>query len=240
MLGGAPFEDASVQNLPHLIAFGLAMPAGIAVSSDIAARINWGAMNSDAESAGAAIALAIAEGASIDVLDSSTSASLSTMTRSQLIKGAIAQLNIEDFFPDHPWNSHKEESLAACFHTLAALFMRLGDTDAAEECIIQGDQFEDSPRALALKALLSKLQGETLGAVANMVSSLQQYEQRKADNGSHYLAFKPNNIEVINYRLKEGLEALNKRDNEEALSKFTEAVFNFDPFYSEMGLDKLN
>ena len=79
--------------------------------------------------------------------------------------------------------------------------------------------------------------GEVLGAVANMVSSLQQYEQRKKDNSKHYSRFAPNNLETINQNLNAGLEALNKRNNEEALTFFTKAVFQFDPFYQDTGID---
>lgn len=68
-----------------------------------------------------------------------------------------------------------------------------------------------------------------------MVSSLQQYETRKNDdNKSHYLSFKPNDLEVVNSKLHAGLEALNLRDNESALSYFAEAVFDFDPLDKDL------
>jgi len=150
---------------------------------------------------------------------------------------AVNNCNIEDLFPAHPWANHEEESAAASYHTLAAHFMRLGDSDSALACLSFSDQFEDSPRSLALKGLIAQTRGELLGAVANMVSSLQQYESRKNDHGNtHYLTFKPNNLEAVNSKLHAGLEALNLRDNESALGYFAEAVFDFDPFYKELGV----
>lgn len=157
--------------------------------------------------------------------------------KSSFMKAALSCCNIEELFPNHAWQSHQEESVAACYHELAARFIRLDDLESAEDCLKQSERFEESPRALALKALISKRHGEILGAVAHMVSSLQQYEQRKTATDSHYLSFNPNNIEKINTQLEEGLSALNKRDNESALNKFTEAVFNFDSFYNQMGLN---
>jgi hypothetical protein len=81
-------------------------------------------------------------------------------------------------------------------------------------------------------------QGEMLGAVANMVSSLKQYEIRKAKNG-HYLSFTPSNIEAMNTSLHAGLSALNKQDNPAALEHFASAVFQFDKFYHDCGIDSV-
>jgi hypothetical protein len=44
---------------------------------------------------------------------------------------------------------------------------------------------------------------------------------------------------VINSRLVDGLNALNKRENDKAITHFSEAVFNFDSFYAEHGVQKL-
>lgn len=156
---------------------------------------------------------------------------------------AINSCNIEDLFPHHAWAQHGEESAAASYHTLAALFIRLNDTDSAMECLAFSDKLEDSPRSLALKGMIAMSRGETLGAVANIVSSLQQYEIRKDANG-HYLHFQPQDLEGINRSLRDGLSALNKRDNEAALKHFADAVFSFDTFFSETGItglqDRLN
>ena len=162
---------------------------------------------------------------------------ISSESTSRCLNTAVNSCNIEELFPAHPWSSHEEESAAASYHTLAAHFMRLGDSDSALACLSFSDQFEDSPRSLALKGLIAQTRGELLGAVANMVSSLQQYETRKnEDDKTHYLSFKPSNLEVVNSKLHAGLEALNLRDNESALGYFAEAVFDFDPFYKELGV----
>ncbi len=163
---------------------------------------------------------------------------LSDAARARILKALIASANVEDLFPNHDWKNNDKESAAASYHTLAALFIRLGDDASAEECLQLSDGLEDSPRSLALKGILARERGEILGAVANMVSSLQQYEIRKKENADHYSRFNPHNIEVINESLNAGLQALNKRENEVALNCFTEAVFNFDPFYSQLGMDR--
>jgi tetratricopeptide (TPR) repeat protein len=169
--------------------------------------------------------------------DLASSLAMSNESASRSLNTAVNSCNIEELFPAHPWASHEEESAAASYHTLAAHFMRLGDSDSALACLSFSDQFEDSPRSLALKGLIAQTRGELLGAVANMVSSLQQYESRKNDgHNNHYLSFKPNNLEMVNSKLHAGLEALNLRDNESALGYFAEAVFDFDPFYAELGV----
>lgn len=161
---------------------------------------------------------------------------LSREMRAKLLRWAIQNCNIEDLFPNHAWREHEEESAAACYHTLAALFIRFGDTSSALECLELSDQLEDSPRSLALKGIIALDRGETLGAVANLVSSLQQYELRKKSDGAHYLSFTPINLERISSNLNAGLQALNKRNNEEAVEHFAEAVYDFDTFYSEYGV----
>lgn len=153
------------------------------------------------------------------------------------IKQAIDLFNIEDLFPNHPWEQHEEESAAACYHTLAALLLKFGDNTHAQECLALSDRLEDSPRALALRGFVAMKQGETLGAVANLVSSLQQYETRKEDSKEHYLSFSPVNLEQVNSDLVSGLDALNRRDNAAALNFFAQAVFGFDGFYKELGLE---
>ncbi len=239
-IGAQSLEDASTGGLVQLTAYDLGIPAAIALTIDRWRDMNISSSGSAAQIAASILGIALSGGAEIRSLSSESAYEVSSASRAEMLKTVLESHNIEDIFPNHSWDAHQEESLAACYHTLAAIFIRLGDFESAEECLSQSDTFEDSPRALALKAIISKLHGETLGAVANMVSSLQQYEQRKNRDGSHYLTFKPTDIEKINYRLKEGLEALNQRDNEAALSKFTEAVFDFDSFYTEMGLDKIN
>ncbi|MGA1191880.1 MAG: hypothetical protein ACO3XO_06330 [Bdellovibrionota bacterium] len=154
-----------------------------------------------------------------------------------LLRYALAVINIEDLFPQHSWEEYPEESAAACYHSLAAKFIALGELPTARECLLQSDQLEDSPRSLALKGIIAMHEGEVLSAVANMVSSLQEYERRKGGESSHYLSFTPNNLEVINSRLQSGLSALNEQKNDKAAEFFTDAVFEFDGFYRECGLE---
>ena len=165
---------------------------------------------------------------------------LSDDARARLLGYAVNACNIEELFPNHAWQQHEEESAAACYHTLAALFIRFGDLDTAKECLAFSDRLEDSPRSLALRALIALSEGETLGAVANLISSLQQYEIRKRnENNTHYLSFSPPDLAAVNTELHEGLNALNKQDNRTALNHFAAAVFHFDGFYRQNGLDGL-
>lgn len=154
------------------------------------------------------------------------------------IQFAISTINIEELFPNHQWKQFEEESAAACYHALAARFIALGAFEQAKECLQYGDRLEDSPRSLALKGLIALKQGEVLAAVANMVSSLQEYEKRKGEGSTHYLTFQPKNLEIINTSLQNGLSALNKHENDIAAGYFTDAVFQFDEFYKDCGLEQ--
>jgi hypothetical protein len=164
---------------------------------------------------------------------------LSPEERGRALKVAVDTINIEELFPNHAWNEFSQESAAAAYHSLAALFIQFGDMTSAEEALRCSESLEESPRYFALQGLLSHKKGETLGAVANMVSSLQCYESRKVNDGKHYLTFTPKNLEIINSRLVDGLNALNKRENDKAMTHFSEAVFNFDSFYGEHGVQLL-
>jgi hypothetical protein len=144
---------------------------------------------------------------------------LSPEAKARCLKVAVDGMNIEELFPNHNWGTYSEESAAASYHELTALFLRFQDPASAAECLDCSEKLE-----------------ETLGAVANLVSSLQCYESRKTNDGKHYLTFTPTNLETVQSRLAEGLEALNQRDNERALASFSDAVFTFDSFYNEIGL----
>ncbi|NMC63532.1 MAG: hypothetical protein GYA55_10255 [SAR324 cluster bacterium] len=187
---------------------------------------------------------ALAIGEEITMLSSSSSdfepitpkRILSASDMAKLIRFAISEFNIEDLFPNYAWVEHEEESLSLCYHTLAAIFIKIGDWEGATECLNISEQFEDSPRLLALRGIVASKQGRTLEAVANMVSSLQQYESRKKNDGEHYLSFNPSSLEDINVDLKDGLDALNQRDNSKAFECFSNAIFNFDTFYRDLGI----
>lgn len=164
------------------------------------------------------------------------SMALSGEALARITSSLIANCNIEDLFPNHPWSNHSEESAAASYHALAALFVRFGQMDSATECLRLSDSLEDSPRSLALRALIAERQGEMLGAVANIVASLQQYETRKNNDGSHYLSFNPENEAIMSTELEAGLSALNKSDNSLAYRHFSKVVFGFDPLFRSVGL----
>lgn len=155
------------------------------------------------------------------------------------LHAAVDSLNIEELFPQHNWMSFGKESAAAAYHSLAALFLRFGDQNAAAQCLECSQRLEDSPRYFALKGLMQNVNGETLGAVASLVSSLQMYEERKAGTSQHYITFSPSDLEIVETRLAQGLNALNDKDNERAIEHFSQAVFNFDSFFARHGVERL-
>jgi hypothetical protein len=161
---------------------------------------------------------------------------LSPAAKARSLHYAVDGMNIEELFPNHNWKTFSQESAAAAYHSLAALFLRFGDADKAAQSLSCSERLEESPRFFALQGLIQHAQGETLGAVANFVSSLQCYEARKKADSSHYLTFTPGDLETIKARLAEGLEALTRRDNARALASFSDAVFNFDSFYADHGV----
>jgi hypothetical protein len=161
---------------------------------------------------------------------------LSARAKARALQLAADKMNIEELFPNHNWSTFSQESAAAAYHSLAALFLRFQDPESAAQCLSCSERLEDSPRYFALQGLIQYAQGETLGAVANFVSSLQAYEARKKNDGNHYLNFAPGDLDTIKARMAEGLEALNKRDNARALASFSDAVFNFDSFYRDHGV----
>ncbi len=164
-----------------------------------------------------------------------------TSERAHLLNYVVNNCEIEELFPNHPWDRFPEESAAASYHTLAAMFLKLNDIENAEECLNCSDMLEESPRSLAIKGLISLNKGETLGAVSNFINSLKCYEGRKRDdNQQHYLTFNPEDFNEINTKMHKGLDALNSKDNETAMQNFAEAVFDFDSFYSEQGIDEIN
>ena len=173
----------------------------------------------------------------INPADAARLADLSNAQMARCLHAAIDSLNIEELFPQHNWASFSKESAAAAYHSLAALFLRFGDQNASSQCLDCSQRLEESPRYFALKGLLQNASGETLGAVANLVSSLQMYEERKASSGSHYITFTPTDLDAVQTRLAQGLSALNAKDNSRAIEHFSEAVFNFDPFFAQHGVE---
>ena len=153
------------------------------------------------------------------------------------LKQLIDLANIEEIFPNLPWKSNEKESAAVSYQSLAAQFIRLGDDETALECLGLSDEFEESPRSFALRGLVCSNRGEKLSAVANMVSSLQQYEVQKRAGAISKLEIERIDINTVNEKLHLGLEALNHRENDTAFAHFTDAVFAFDPFFRDNGID---
>ncbi len=145
-----------------------------------------------------------------------------------ILKCIIELFNIEDIFPSLEWSSNPKQSAAHSYQLLASQFLLLGDNDAALECINISDQFMETARSYALRAVIASQKGETLAAVANMVTSLQQYEE------SAPLGSLNDQIECsVTSSLQDGLNALNDQNNQLALEKFTHAIAEYDPYFKE-------
>jgi len=148
------------------------------------------------------------------------------------VRKAIESVAIEDLYPTLAWIVNEQESGASAYHSLAAKFIRLGDFASAESCLARAEQLHASPRTLALRAVIAMERGETFGAIAKLVASLQEYEQGSKTPSS----LLSENVEHVNSELKRGLEKLNAQDNSGALQHFVRAIREFDGFYSESGL----
>jgi len=61
---------------------------------------------------------------------------LSPAETAECLRHTINFVNIEELFPNHSWDLHGKESVAACYHTLTAHFIRLNDIDSALESFI--------------------------------------------------------------------------------------------------------
>ena len=167
--------------------------------------------------------------------------SLDNLIRSRMLRDLIQNANIEDLFPNNNWGAFSKESAAVSYHTLCAMFIKFNDLTTAKECLNLSQAFVDSPRSLALRGLIALEQNDDLGAVANMVSSLQLYEKRKKEiNNMEKINSSKDNLNIIEDRLTQGLDALNKRDNHKAATIFADAVYNFDDFFEEQNIKKIN
>ena len=195
-----------------------------------------------------ALIKSIADGDSVRVIDAispaislaraESTSRLSDAARARCLQVAVDSMNIEELFPNYNWALYSQESAATAFHTLSALFLRLGEPELAMECLACSEKLEESPRYFALQGFIHAAQGEKLGAVASLVSSLQCYETRKEEDKSHYLHFAPQNIEVVKTHLEQGLDALNRKDNDTALRSFSDAIYCFDDFYQDLGIKR--
>lgn len=154
------------------------------------------------------------------------------------LRHSIEVIPVEELFPSNPWDTRRPESTLSCYQQLAAKFVRFGDLQAAESCLNQADRISESARSLALRAVIAMERGETLGAIAKLITSLQEYEQQKQPSASLAIESGSNSpaFDSVNTELKAGLDALNAQDNSSALRHFARAVREFDSFYRDSGL----
>jgi tetratricopeptide (TPR) repeat protein len=187
---------------------------------------------------------AYSRGESIEIIDSeitvpSDLGAIQAQNRElgRALRHAIEVIPVEELFPSNPWDTRHPESTLSCYQQLAAKFVRFGDLQAAESCLNQADRIAESPRSLALRAVVAMERGETLGAIAKLITSLQEYEQQRQPRASIAVESGTNPpFDSVNTELKAGLDALNAQDNSSALRHFARAVREFDSFYRDSGL----
>jgi hypothetical protein len=162
---------------------------------------------------------------------SSAQHQLSRSEKALFLRLMLQSCNIEEIFPALTWDDSPEESATSAYHDLAAALLKFGDTTAALQCLEISDQFKESPRSFVMRGVIASQKGDTLAAVANIVSSLQQYEQIGSKNSLR------DNLEIsITECLQKGLEALNNHDNLLAYTKFAEAINTYDNYFEQKGI----
>lgn len=160
---------------------------------------------------------------------------LSEYERAAIMKELLRISNLEELFYSVGWDSPSEVSQKAahCYRELATFFLRMGDTESATECIDLSESLYESPRSLALRAIIAASKGDPLTAVANLVSSLQQYEEVAASKGnSGYQLSEQVEVDVTR-NMKQGLKTLNQKDNLKAFSFFANAVSKYDEYFAQ-------
>jgi hypothetical protein len=160
---------------------------------------------------------------------------LSEFERAAIMKELLTISNIEEIFHSVGWEVTSEipPKAAHCYRELASFFLRMGDIGSATECIDIGESLYESPRSLALRAIIAATKGDSLTAVANLISSLQQYEETAASEGSSGQRL-AEQVEVeVTRSMKQGLKALNQKDNLKAFSYFASAISKYDEFFAQ-------
>jgi hypothetical protein len=167
-------------------------------------------------------------------------ASSSDSERARILHHLLLTYSIQELYPLLPWDTNQKEIGATCYQKLAAAFIKLADYRAAKECLHLSDSLLESPRSQGLKALISVAHGENLGAVANLITSLQQYEKYQLIHpGSDGFDFHPKDMNVLGSNLCSGLKALDHNDQRQAISYLARAICEFDSFYDEQNLQRL-
>lgn len=159
---------------------------------------------------------------------------LSEFERAAVMKELLRISNIEELFQSVNWDSSSEipQKAADCYRELSTFFLRMGDAESALECVDLSESLHESPRSSVLRGIIAASRGDSLTAVANLVSSLQQYEETAAVEGKsvHRLS---EQLEVdVTKTMKQGLKALNQKDNLKAFNFFASAISKYDDFFA--------
>ncbi len=160
---------------------------------------------------------------------------LSNFERAATMKELLRISNIEEIFQSVGWAPPSEvpPKAAHCYRELSAFFLGMGDTGSATECVDLSESLNENPRSTVLRGMIAASKGDSLTAVANLVSSLQQYEEQAAsrEKSSHPLS---EQVEVdVTQTMKQGLKALNQRDNLKAFGFFASAIAKYDDFFAQ-------
>jgi hypothetical protein len=160
---------------------------------------------------------------------------LSNFERAATMKELLRISNIEEIFQSVGWDLPLDvpQKAAHCYRELSAFFLRMGDPGSATDCVDLSESLHESPRSTVLRGIISATKGDSLTAVANLVFSLQQYEQKAAlQEDPTYRLSEQIEIEVTK-TMKQGLKALNQKDNLKAFGLFASAISKYDDFFAQ-------
>jgi hypothetical protein len=160
---------------------------------------------------------------------------LSNFERAATMKELLSISNIEELFQSVGWDSPSDlpKKAAHCYRNLGAFFLRMGDLSSATDCVDLSESLHVSPRSTVLRGIIAANKGDSLTAVANLVSSLQQYEQNAALQ-QEYSNPLSEQVEIeVTSSMKQGLKALNQKDNLKAFGLFASAISKYDDFFAQ-------
>jgi len=163
---------------------------------------------------------------------------LSNFERAATVKELLSISNIEELFQSSGWDitSEVHKKAADCYRYLGAFFLRMGDLSSATECVDLSESVHESPRSTVLRGIIAASKGDSLTAVANLVSSLQQYEQNAASQEEHSNRLSEQVEMEVTSSMKQGLKALNQKDNLKAFGLFASAIAKYDDFFAQPGV----
>jgi len=160
---------------------------------------------------------------------------LSDFERAATMKELLRISNIEEIFQSAGWGiiSEISDKAADCYRQLATFFLRMGDCEGALECVDLSESLSESPRSSALRGIIAATKGDSLTAVANLVSSLQQYEELASIQNEPTRRLSEEVEVAVTNKMKRGLKALNQRDNLKAFDFFASAISKYDDFFTQ-------